>query len=103
VYYLMHSTWYILSVCQLDHIKIMLQLLNILVDESRLSSCITLPLCNALSDHDAQYFILGKYYIKLTINQEIDINLDCWLVKLLIISLNSYLTKHEMKFILILT
>jgi hypothetical protein len=79
---------------------------NILVDESRLSSCITLPLCIALSDHDAQCFILQKYLlllIKLTINQEIDINLDCRLVKLLIISLNSNFMKHGMKFILILS
>jgi hypothetical protein len=35
---------------------------NILVDKSRLSSCITLPLCNALSDHEAQCFILDKYF-----------------------------------------
>jgi hypothetical protein len=35
---------------------------NVFVNESRLSSCITLPLCNALSDHDAQCFILDKYF-----------------------------------------
>jgi hypothetical protein len=35
---------------------------NFFIDESRLSSCITLPLCNALSDHDAQYFILDRYF-----------------------------------------
>jgi hypothetical protein len=35
---------------------------NVFVDESRLSSCITLPLCNALSDYDAQCFIFDKYF-----------------------------------------
>jgi hypothetical protein len=35
---------------------------NILVDKSRLSSCVTVPLCNALSDHQAQCFILEKFF-----------------------------------------
>lgn len=36
---------------------------NVFVDESRSSSCITFPLSNALSDHDAQCLILDKYFV----------------------------------------
>jgi hypothetical protein len=40
---------------------------SVFVDESRLSSCITFPISNALSDHDAQCLILDKYFV--TVNK----------------------------------
>jgi hypothetical protein len=36
---------------------------NVFVDESRLYSCIIFPLSNALSYHDAQCLIFGKFFI----------------------------------------
>jgi hypothetical protein len=36
---------------------------NVFVYESKLSSCITFPLFNALSDQDAQCLILDKYFV----------------------------------------
>jgi hypothetical protein len=35
---------------------------NISVDKLRLSSCVTVPLCNALSDHQTQCLILHKFF-----------------------------------------
>jgi hypothetical protein len=35
---------------------------NIFVDKLRLSSYVTVPLCNALSDHQAQCLILHKFF-----------------------------------------
>jgi endonuclease/exonuclease/phosphatase family metal-dependent hydrolase len=40
---------------------------SVFVDESRLSSCITFRLSNALFDHDAQCLIHDKYFV--TVNK----------------------------------
>jgi hypothetical protein len=37
-------------------------IVNIFVDKLRLSSCVTVPLCNALSDHQAQCLTLDKFF-----------------------------------------
>jgi hypothetical protein len=78
---------------------------NVFVEESRLFSCITLSLWNALNDHDAQCFILDKYFS--TVNKTNNKSRNKFKSRLmtsetLIISLNSYLMKHGMKFIIIL-
>jgi hypothetical protein len=77
---------------------------SVSVDESRLYSCIVVPLSNALSDHDSQCLIFNKLFV--TDNKNNNKLRNKFKSRLstceTIIFLNSYQMKHGKKYIIIL-